>query len=264
VDPLKLEVRVEGAPGSIPVRAFLDALRGSLDVLDQLERAEHPDTRGPGRWLIADLSTSSANAVLRRADAPDLQTPLRLVEGVAALREQQVLPPYFSSATVAALVRVGEQTHRPGVSGVTLALLDSSPQPLRSEELSEAVLSNARKAMEGSERTLGSVTGLLDVINLRRGARQVSLYDQESKRAVRCRFSDDLFETLRESLGHRVRALGTVTRNRTGQILRLDINTVERLPESVDVPSVDDLAGIAPWYTGEQSTDDFLRSVRGA
>lgn len=263
MDPLELEVRVDGAPGSIPAKAFLDVVRGNLEVLDQLERAEHPDTR-PGPWLIADLRTGSALAVLRRADAPDLQTPLRLVDGVAALRERDELPPYFSSATVATLVRIGDQSRRPGVSGVTLTLLDSSPERRRSEELSTTVLSNARKAMEETERTIGSVTGLLDVINLRRGTRQISLYDQDSKRSVRCHFPDGLFETLKESLGHRVRALGTVTRNRGGQILRLDVDAVERLPDVVDVPTVDDLVGIAPWYTGGQSTDEYLRSVRGA
>lgn len=34
-------------------------------------------------------------------------------------------------------------------------------------------------------------------------------------------------------------------------------------PDELGAPSVDDLAGIDPWYTGDQSTDEYLRSVRG-
>lgn len=102
------------------------------------------------------------------------------------------------------------------------------------------------------------------MINLRRGAHKVSLYDEETRRAVGCRFPDRLFTTVKEALGHRVRALGEITRDRRGQVLRVDIERIETLPDMPSVPSVDDLLGIAPWYTGEQSTEDFLRSVRGA
>jgi hypothetical protein len=259
-----LDVRVEGEPGSIPAHAFLEVLRISLDLLDQLERAERLPTKLPGSWLIADLRTSSAVATLRRPDAPELHSHLRLLEGVGRLRESQELPPYFSPDIADGLVKIGKQTRQPGVSGVSFELPKTSDFDARTEHVSEAVVSNAKASVEGSERTLGSVAGVLDVINLRRGAHVVSLYDEETRRAVRCKFPDDLFDTMKDALGHRVRALGEVTRNRRGQVLRVDISRVELLPDEPGAPSVDDLAGIAPWYTGDQSTDEYLRSVRGA
>jgi hypothetical protein len=92
----------------------------------------------------------------------------------------------------------------------------------------------------------------------------VSLYDDTTRRAVRCRFPDALFATVRDALGRRIRALGEVTRNRRGQILRVDIDRIELLPDVLAAPSVDELAGIAEWYTGDQSTEEYLRAVRGA
>ena len=257
-------VRVDGEPGAIPARAFMDVLRISLDLLDRLERAEGPHAKQPGRWLIADLHTSSAVATLRRPDAPQSQTHLRLIEGIGQLRELQELPPYFSSDIAEDLIKLGRQARQPGVSGVSFQLPGTVEAGPRTEPVSEAVVSNARASVEGSERTLGSVAGMLDVINLRRGAHVVSLYDDDTRRAVRCKFADELFETMKDALGHRVRALGEVTRNRRGQILHVDIERVELLPDEVIAPSVDELAGIAPWYTGDQSTDEYLRSVRGA
>jgi len=259
-----LDVRVEGAPGAISARAFLEVLRSSLDLLDQLERAEHRRTKPAGDWLIAELQNSSAAATLHRPDAPGLQTPRRLVEGIAALREQQELPAYFSADVAEGLAKIGKQVRRQGVTGVSFSLPAMDGEQAQREQLSEGVVANALASVQDSDRALGSVAGILDVINLRRGAHVVSLYDDEARRAVRCRFPDELFETLRAALGRRVRALGQVTRNSRGQILRVEIHRVEVLPEAQDVPSVDDLVGIAPWYTGEQSTDDFLRSVRGA
>ncbi len=259
-----LEVLVEGEAGSIPAHAFLEVLRVSLDLLDQLERAERRPSKPPGRWLIADLRTSSAMATLRRPDAPDLQSHMRLLEGVGRLRESQELPPYFSADIAEGLVKLGKQTRQPGVSGVSFRLPRSGDFDARTEHLSEAVVENAKASVQGSERTLGSVAGILDVINLRRGAHVVSLYDEGTRRAVRCKFPDSLFDVMKEALGHRVRALGEVTRNRRGQVLRVEMDRVETLPDEPGAPSVDELAGIAPWYTRDQSTDEYLRSARGA
>ncbi len=259
-----LEVHVEGAPGAVPARAFLEVLRTSLDILDQLERAERPLAKAAGQWLVAELRNESATALLRRPDAPSPQAPLRLVEGVGQLRKTEGLPPYFSPEIAGGLIKIGRQVRQEGVSGVRLLVPATEGVPARAEEVSSAVVANALASVEGTERALGSVAGLLDVISLRRGAHQVSLYDDETRRAVRCRFPDALFEVMKDALGHRIRALGEVTRNRQGQILRVNIGRVEILADTPTAPSVDDLVGIAPWYTGDQSTDEYLRSLRGA
>lgn len=260
----RLEVRVEGQPGAIPARAFLDVLRTSLDLLDQLERADQAPHQQPGRWLIAELRNESATAALRRPDAPELQTPLRLIDGIGQLRQSEGLPPYFSPAIAEGLVRIGKQVRQEGVSGVSFRTVEPDGETGHAEQVTEAVMLHAQASVEGADRAVGSVSGILDVINLRRGAHQVSLYDDATRRAVRCRFPDEMFVAMRDALGHRVRALGEVTRNRRGQILRVDIDRLELLPDVPAVPSVDDLVGIADWYTGEQSTEEYLRSVRGA
>jgi hypothetical protein len=263
VNETTLEVHVEGAPGAIPARAFLDVLRTSLDILDQLERAEHPLAKVAGQWLVAELRNESATALLRRPDAPSPEAPLRLVEGVGQLRKAEGLPRYFSPGIAVDLVKIGRQVRQEGVSAVRFVVPGTDGAPARAEEVSSTVVANALASVEGSERALGSVAGLLDVINLRRGAHRVSLYDDETRRAVGCRFPDALFEVMKDGLGHRVRAIGEVTRNRRGQILQVDIRRIEILADTPATPSVDDLVGIAPWYTGDQSTDEYLRAVRG-
>lgn len=260
----RLEVRVEGEPGAIPARAFLEVLRTSLHLLDQLEHAEQLPTRRPGRWLIAELRNESAAAALRRPDAPGLQTPLRLLDGIGQLRQSEELPPYFSLAIAEGLVKLGKHVRQEGVSGVSFRTTESDGQSARTERVSETVVTNAKASVEGADHAIASVAGILDVVNLRRGAHQVSLYDDTTRRAVRCRFPDALFATVRDALGRRIRALGEVTRNRRGQILRVDIDRIELLPDVLAVPSVDELVGIAEWYTGDQSTEEYLRAVRGA
>lgn len=146
------------------------------------------------------------------------------------------------------------------MSGVTLRVTHPTQPPVQ-ERVTEAVIRNTRAALEGVEQTVGSVAGILDVINLRRGAHKISLYDDTSRHSVRCQFSESLFNVMRDALGQRVRALGKVTRNRRGQILTVQIDQIELLPTK-PAPTVDDLVGIAPWYTGERSTDEYVRWMR--
>lgn len=94
MDESRLEVSVDGEIGAIPARAFLEVLRVSLDVLEQLDRAEHPTVKQASPWLIADLRSGSAVAVLRREDAADAEAPVHLVTGVRRLHESPELPPY--------------------------------------------------------------------------------------------------------------------------------------------------------------------------
>jgi hypothetical protein len=165
----ELEVRIEGEPGAVPARAFLDVLRTTLEILDQLDRAERSGAVPAGGWLISALRSSSAVVALRRPEAPDPQAAHRLVHGVRQLAQQQELPPHFSPTTATALIRIGRWTHQPGVSGVTFTVPAGPGRSADSESVSAAAVSNARSAIEGSDQALGSVTGLLDGINLRRG-----------------------------------------------------------------------------------------------
>ena len=262
--PVDLEVRVEGEDGAIPARSFLTVLRTSLDLLDQLEHAANPGAKKAAGWLIAELRNASAAALLRPADTTDEETAMRLVDGITQLREREELPPYFSPDIAAGIVKIGKQARVTGVSGVIFTLSAvGDADPRTSERITDAVIENAQRATEATETALGSVSGLLDAINLRRGAHEISLYDQETRRAVRCRFPDELFAEVQGSLAHKVRAFGELTRNARGQILRMRVDRIESLPDAVNAPTVDELAGIAPWYTGEQSSDDFVRAARG-
>ncbi|HWG73692.1 MAG TPA: hypothetical protein VG184_06525 [Acidimicrobiales bacterium] len=162
------------------------------------------------------------------------------------------------------VARIGKRAHQEGLTAVSFHTPKTDLVPARAERITEAVVEHDLASIQDTDRAVGSVAGVLDVINLRRGNHHVSLYDDETRRAVRCRFPDELFTTMKDALGKRVRAFGEVTRNRSGQILQVDIDRVEALAEATSVPTVDELAGIAEWYTGDQSTEDYLRSVRGA
>ena len=122
----------------------------------------------------------------------------------------------------------------------------------------------AARAFQGTDEALGSVTGVLDVVNLRRGQHTVSLYDAAERHAVRCTFPEGLLEVVRKHLGSKVRVAGTITRNRVGQVVSVRIDSLDHIEEGGPAPSVAELTGIAPWYTGERSAVEHQQWTRGA
>lgn len=255
-----LEVRVDGAAGAIPAQSFADILRITLHMLAELDRAEVREGLSMRSWTLADLRIGSAKAVVRREGTVGTETPDRLVAGIHQLRNVEELPPFFSAKLAAQLVRVGRCASQAGLTGVTYRASRAGTAGLAASVTTD-VVSNAQASTQAVAPALGSVSGVLDIVNLRRG-RRVSLYDDETRRAIPCRFLPECLEDVRGALGYRVRAVGTVTRNRRGQVLRVDAEQVARIPDDGPLPSVADLVGIAPWYTGDLSTDDYLRWMR--
>ena len=256
----RLAVRIEGPTGAIPAQAFVDVLRTSLHILQELDRAGRMAGGRPGTWLLEDLRIGSAEATLRRDGPESSGAPERLVDGIRRLREAEELPQFFSPKLATDMARIGRYIGQAGVSGVSYHAL-SPGAATRSEAITGEVVAHARASAEAVEQSLGSAVGLLDIVNIRHGYR-VSLFDEESRRAVRCQVSPQSLEEVRSALGHRVRAIGIVTRNRRGQVLRVSAEELECLGDDHPLPSVADLAGVAPWYTGERSTDEHLRWTR--
>ena len=129
--------------------------------------------------------------------------------------------------------------------------------------LTPEIFEHAGRAFQGTDEAVGSVAGILDVVNLRR-QRAVSLHDADERHAVRCTFPEGLLEAVRHDLGSKVRATGIVTRNRVGQIASVDVESLDRVEEVGRVPSVAELTGIAPWYTGDRTALEHQRWTRGA
>ena len=158
--------------------------------------------------------------------------------------------------------KLGRILADPGVTGLGLsAVADDGAQS--EARVTPVVVQHASEAFQGTDEAMGSVAGVLDVVNLRKG-RTVSLYDPEERHAVRCTFPAELLETVRAYLGSPVRATGAITRNRFGQIAAVKAESLEQVEDLGDVPTVAELTGAAPWVTGGKDSVEYQQWMRGA
>jgi hypothetical protein len=259
------QVRLElhGDRGAITVDTLVAALQRTLGLLRELDRTSRPTRSSQGRWLIAEVWNGSIGLALEpSADIP-AEVPFRLVSGLTVLEERPELPPWYSESAIENVQKMGKLLRDPGVSGFGLTAITSDGEQTEAR-VTPAVVQHAAEAFQGTDEATGSVAGILDVVNLRRGQRTVSLYDADQRHAVRCTFPVDLLETVREYLGAKVRATGTVARNRVGQIASVKVELLEQITEHGDVPTVAELTGVAPWYTGKRSAVEYQQWTRGA
>jgi hypothetical protein len=259
----QVRLQIHGERGAITVDTLVAALQRTLIVLREVDRTSRGERASRGAWRVEEVWNGSIGVALApSADVPS-EVPERLVAGLTLLEERPELPPWFSESAIHNVQKMGKILRQPGVSGLGLTAVTSAGTETEAR-LTPEIIEHAAEAFQGTDEASGSVAGVLDVVNLRRGQRTVSLYDADERHAVRCTFPEDLLETVRQYLGAKVRATGSVTRNRVGQIASVKVESLERIEEQGLVPSVAELTGIAPWYTGERTAVEHQRWTRGA
>lgn len=258
----EVRLQIEGQRGAITADTLISVLQHTLGVLREVGRTSRGGEGPPGKWRVREVWNGSIGlALVPSADIP-AEVPERLVAGLTVLEKRPELPPWFSESAIENVQKMGKVLRHPGVSGIDLSAVAPGGEEYEAR-LTPEIIEHAAEAFQGTDEALGSVAGLLDVVNLRR-QRAVSLYDADERHAVRCTFPEDLLETVRQYLGSKVRATGTVTRNRVGQVASVKVESLVRTEEEGGAPSVAELTGIAPWYTGDRTAVEHQQWTRGA
>lgn len=258
-----IELRVEGAHGSITLRRFLDMLGDALTILRDLDSAIAADPRGTLDWYVTNLHSSDLTAIVEQRPRRGKLAPhaglvaTTFVSGLNELQEGATIPPYFSLAGLKAVEKLTGRIGTNGATGFAAVALGTSA----TARVDRGARSNVDRVLAPRHKARGSVTGKLEMISVHRG-RHFNIYELRTHRAVRCSFSEDQFDHARDALGSAVVASGLVYRNANGDAIRLDVDTIAPWPLAATVPRVDDIFGIDPDFTGDESTDQFLAAVR--
>ena len=265
-----IEVIVDGARREVEVGRYTKVLNDTVWLLQQIDRLAYQQAPRL-HWAIADTSSNGvfrARLVPRTIPSkrPALSAhvpPQALVEGLASLAERAEIPDLFTEASVQRVDKLGEPTG--GIRGVQLASISDSGSVGEPVRVDEALRQHARSAIAPQEKSVGSVSGLLDVLNARRrGVVRGSIFNARTRRAVTCLIPATRIDEVTSAFGHKVLVGGPLTRNELGQVIHIELVDLEVQPDDFRVPTVDEILGIDPEWTGGLSIDDYLARVRGA
>ncbi|MEE9443510.1 MAG: hypothetical protein V3V99_12670 [candidate division Zixibacteria bacterium] len=111
----------------------------------------------------------------------------------------------------------------------------------------------------------GSITGMLEQINIHGGKNEFRVYPVAGPVSIKCKFSDDVKGDAVKSLDRHITIYGRLGyRPRAKFPHCAEVNRIEIHPPDNKLPSFADLRGVAPDATGDLSSEDFIRRLRDA
>jgi hypothetical protein len=276
-----LRLDITGNPKSVPYRSFIDMANNSLAILSDLDPRFSHRQAGNVEWYMNNLSLNGALRIEVYSKVRTLKTKIladvsrqvagSFVRGFGTLEKEGRSPEYFTSY---GMDRAAEMTRVIGHDKAH-AIVAEVLEDEAAVEITESSVRNLKELIPESYRAIGSVEGTLEAISIH--GRKRSGHDRERLlfvvyeslfgKAVTCRLSGiPLVEKVKDSLGKRVRVSGLVSRNARSeprQVMLYRPEDLEVFGEDLRVLRFRSLGGSDPDFTGELSTEDFIRSVRG-
>ena len=126
-------------------------------------------------------------------------------------------------------------------------------------DLTEEFAKRIELSLAGEEWASGSIEGVLEQINIHDGANVFSIYPEIGPPKVQCRFGSALVDKAISAVGERVSVSGTFKYKPEENFpYAVDVDDIDIYPREDELPTFDDLRGIAPDATGDESSEDFI------
>jgi hypothetical protein len=258
--PASIYFRV-GEKDEITLDEFLSAGRDFLKLLRELDAAVSHDPAGSVRWTVSFLSKNSPAEIgvtaKRRPSREDRSAEIgrAAIVGSLALKDRGERPAEYSDAALAVLQRIADKSTKLGPS-----LIYTKDNGRVDRQESRIDIGTAQRVQEFTaprSRSWGTLIGRLDTITVRKGT-EFRIIDEETKSPVRCRFHQENLERVKELLGQRVIASGIIHANSAGSPLRLEVEGDIDTVEAQELPTIDQMVGLAPDLMGGLTLLEFL------
>lgn len=261
----RLRLSLEGLSKEMGLPVFSGTLSESYFILRDLDMSIAASSSPSIRWAVEGLANGTQLTTFVTGKLEENATGDHLhkvcttfVEGLEFAESGAGLPPGFDDSSLEHVKRLSNKLGVKGVTGFTATFLDTS-MSARVTELSGKKVADL---MAPTYKAIGSVIGRLETISLHHRPRFL-VYDEVSRRPVKSTFKAEHLEGVKEALGHRVLVSGIIHRNAKGQPLKVEESNFRILPAGEQLPETDRLIGLAPNFTGSESTGDHLRKLMG-
>ena len=126
-------------------------------------------------------------------------------------------------------------------------------------DLTEEFAKTIELSLAGEEWASGSIEGVLEQINIYDGANVFIIYPEIGPTKVQCHFGSALIDKAISAVGERVSVSGTFKYKPEENFpYVVDVDDIDIYPRDDELPTFDDLRGIAPDATGDELSEDFI------
>ena len=265
MDERRVTLIVEGLSsdgGHVRLDAFLTALEKLRSTLIKLD-ALGSDGKPSSYFTIVGLSHNSPATV--EIEARPLQgrrdvTSALLSRFGSAIKEISAgrVPEYLDYKTLADLREIAS----PVGSSIASARISVGNEYV---EMTKQFAKQIEVVMAEEETCFGSVDGMLEQINVHADANTFTIYPEFGAKSISCHFPKDQQEKAVSAIKRRVSVSGNMHYRKNAPFPHhIDVDHLEIYALPDDLPSLDDLRGLAPNATGGLASEDFVRELRNA
>jgi nitrogen regulatory protein PII-like uncharacterized protein len=275
---MRFEIAV--ASGGINLQTYTVATTRFLQLLREIDSAISGKGGGMVNWYIVNAKrnegideeiTTIQNLAIeiesklkpppRRPRKPIRDTgnavAQSFVTGFDNIEHRGISPPYLSEFGLERLQDMMHLLHRNGAKGFTAEIVGEH----RAVSVSEQAARTLSELLPAQRAEEGAVEGALETISVHKKKKLV-IYDSLTGKGVTCLINkDDLFDIAAASLGKKVIVAGKVFYNVKDEPLRIQVRSI-RVLGTKRLPTVAELTGSDPEFTGSLTTDEYIRSVR--
>jgi hypothetical protein len=276
----RLRFEIEVASGGINLHTYTIATTRFLQLLREIDSAISGKGGGMVNWYVVDAKrnegieedvTTIKNLAIEiesRLKPPPRRPrkPIRdtgpavaksFVTGFENIEHRGISPPYLSEFGLERLQDMMQLLHRNGARGFTAELIDEH----RAVSVGPQAAKNLTELLPTRRTDEGSVEGTLETISVHKN-RKLVIYDSLTGKGVTCLIeNDDLFQLATASLGKKVIVSGKVFYNVKDEPLRIAVRSI-RVLGTKRLPTVAEITGSDPEFTGSLTTDEYIRSIR--
>ena len=258
---VSLRLQVENEDSSLPLTFYASTaidLRKVLQGVETIRLGQHP----MASWMVntGEIEiTASANGI----SETDLQAiVMDTYEGFRAIvQDDEELPSTLTDDAQKLIRRIvrrirNREAHQARIEVVGRDALEIKRDP----DASHLPIPRGQR-LQNTSWAFGAVDGELDIISVR-GNPYFVIFEHVVGHRVRCLFSDEFVQNVKDCLGKRVYAEGMVRYRIDGVPTMLDrITSLALVPE----PSIEDiveLRGTLSGLTGDLSSYEYVRELR--
>jgi hypothetical protein len=251
-----------GEQDRVDFNDFVGVLTNFLGLLKDVDSTIAQRKGGNLSWRVTQLNRDPLPLIgvtpyIRRAlDDISSFVEREVVRNMATLTMRGERNKFLSDAALGRVERLAQTTSRIGSSVI---YIETQREASLSTTITQQTLSYVQDLTDVKSRSFGTVTGELGSISIRRGD-EFRVWDEDSNLPVRCNFTRRDEGKIKDLLRHRVMVTGLVSSNRYGLPLSINVESVD-LAELGDLPTIEEMAGLVPDFTGGLSLRQFFEEI---
>jgi hypothetical protein len=255
-EPIYMRV---GEGSTIDLPEFVRATGNFLGLLQEVDSSVAERKAGNLRWRVTSLQNNPSPIIgvtplLRRAvNDTSARVEHEVISNVLSLTERGERNRFLSDAALTRVENLAKTAPKIGGSSIYTDVKNS----VTLTTITVKTLSQVQDLTNPRSVSFGTVIGSLDTISVHQGL-EFRVWDEDTKRPVRCYLQAKQKAQAMELLGARVLVTGMMKADGYGRPLSMTVEAFDSVSSPISLPTIDEMRGSIPDFTGGLSLKEFF------